>query len=171
MQSRPPSVVDQYCLKTSFGSKHSDEDGDDLEDKEFVTVIKIGSATTQSEVPGLNGILVIKTERSTFSYSFLFTSSALMFSIFTPHSSLLLSSCCPCPINILFCLALLSCFPFLIKILSLLLLSCSFSSCFPCLPSCSLLALKSFPAPLLPCCSLSSLTCPFDIFILLLSSI
>ena len=57
MQSRPPSVVDQYCLKTSFGSKHSDEDGDDHKEKEFVTVIKIGSETTQSEVPELSGII------------------------------------------------------------------------------------------------------------------
>ena len=59
MQSRPPSVADQTC----FGTKHSDEDGDDLEEKEFVTVIKIGSDTTQSEVPGLSGIIVVKTER------------------------------------------------------------------------------------------------------------
>ena len=53
MQSRPPSVADQ----TSFGSKHSDEDGDDHKEKEFVTVIKIGSETTQSEVPELSGII------------------------------------------------------------------------------------------------------------------
>ena len=91
MQSRPPSVADQ----TSFCSKHSDKDGDDLEEKEFVTVIKIGSETTQSEVPGLSGIIVIKTECSTSSYSFLSTSSALMFSIFTLLSSLLLAACCP----------------------------------------------------------------------------
>ena len=50
MQSRPPSVVDQ----TYFCSKQSDKDGDDLEEKEFVTVIKIGSETTQSEVPKLD---------------------------------------------------------------------------------------------------------------------
>ena len=66
MQSRPPSVADQ----TSFCSKHSDEDGDDLKEREFVTVIKIGSETIQSEVLGLSGVIVIKTERSTPSYSF-----------------------------------------------------------------------------------------------------
>ena len=60
MQSRPPSVADQ----TSFCSKHSDKDGGDLEEKEFVTVIKIGSEMTQSEGPGLSVIIVIKTECS-----------------------------------------------------------------------------------------------------------
>ena len=97
MQGRPPSVADQ----TSFGSKHSDEDGDDLKEKEFVTVIMIGSETTQSEVPGLSGIIVIKTERSTLSYSFLSMSSALIFSIFTLHSSPLLAACCPNPVFLL----------------------------------------------------------------------
>ena len=53
MQSRPPSVVDQ----TYFCSKQSDKDGDDLEEKEFVTVIKIGCEKTQSEVPELSGII------------------------------------------------------------------------------------------------------------------
>ena len=143
MQSRPPSVADQ----TSFCSKHSDKDGDDLEEKEFVTVIKIGSETTQSEVPGLSGIIVIKTERSTSSYPLLCSHVLELYTSF--HSA-------PC--------SLLS-LPYLIIILFLLSPAPVFLACppsAPLLPHSPMLSCS----PFLSCPHLPS--CPFDVFIFLL---